>query len=110
MLDLANRAKNKLFYRVARITVPTAIALACLFYITTSFNWTEIGLILRGTNLATFFIGTVISTIAFWLLRAFRWKALLDNESFRTSFSGFICTRQLRLDLPILRHFNQTKP
>lgn len=75
--------------RAAKIILPCLLGSLCLYYILVSFQWAEIWLILRQTDVLTFLLSSVLTTLAFWFLRSVRWAYLLRGEQLDLSFLKF---------------------
>ncbi len=71
---------------VVKIILPTLLGLICLYYILFNFEWAKIGQILQSADILKFLISSIIATIAFWLLRTWRWAFLLRSENLDISF------------------------
>ena len=83
---IKHSVNNKFLPRAAKIILPCLLGSLCLYYILISFQWAEIWLILRRTDVLIFLVSSVTATLAFWFLRAVRWAYLLRGERLSISF------------------------
>ena len=61
------------------VSFAMALFIASVVYIARSFQWHEVGKVFARVNLPWLILGGGLSTIAYWILRALRWHALLKR-------------------------------
>ena len=76
-----------LYKKIFFLSITIAIAAICLSYVAFSFDWQTIAAVLRRADWLLFVVGSVLTIISYWLLRAWRWSVLLSAETVRIRFA-----------------------
>jgi uncharacterized membrane protein YbhN (UPF0104 family) len=63
--------------RLLRLVVSIAVLSLCVRYIIRTFAWSDIVTIVSAANVPVFVIGSCVTLLAYWALRAWRWQVLL---------------------------------
>lgn len=88
--------------KIVRFLIATVVAMACIRYIATRFQWMEIGQILRRVDLFWLVVGGGASIVSFWLVRALRWFMVLKNVNVRIRFYDLYMCSSVSLALSIV--------
>lgn len=78
-----------------------AVLLTCGVYIARSFQWREALVLLSNADLGWFFVGSGSATIAYWVVRAFRWQFLLRGMQVEVGFLDLYLCSSVALSLSI---------
>lgn len=80
--------------RPIRIVLSIFLIVGSIYYIWSRFNWAQIFVVLREADLRLFFVGSLITILAFWALRALRWSLLLKtvNAAGGTFLRLYLCS------------------
>ena len=80
-------------HRVLTIGVGLTLFIASAWYIGHTFQWRELGLVLKDVNLLCLIAGGGASIMAYWLLRTLRWHVLLRRtETHVPILDLYLCT------------------
>jgi len=91
--------------RVVTGCIGGTVLLACGVYIWRSFQWREVFELLSQTDLAWFFLGGGATIIAYWLVRAWRWRLLLGSRQSGIGFAVLYLCSSVALSLSIFTPF-----
>lgn len=79
--------------RVLRVGFGAAVFGASAWYVGRTFQWRELGQVLRDVNLACLIAGGGASMVVFWMLRTLRWHVLLRRTDTRVRLLDlYLCT------------------
>jgi uncharacterized membrane protein YbhN (UPF0104 family) len=92
--------------RLSRGFLVAGVSAVCLFYIWRAFEWRDILIVFRQGHVAFFFVGSILSILAIWLLRALRWHLLLrtvraTNADFLAVYICTTCSLGLSVVTPV---------
>jgi uncharacterized membrane protein YbhN (UPF0104 family) len=65
--------------RLIKKVLAMFLIICSIYYIWSQFDWAQIVVVLRNADLQIFFVGSFITTLVFWALRALRWTLLLKT-------------------------------
>jgi uncharacterized membrane protein YbhN (UPF0104 family) len=97
--------RRTLSRRIAAACVGGALLLICGIYIARTFRWREVATLLLGANLNWFLIGSSAAIVAFWLVRAFRWRFLLQGMQSEIGFVDLYLCSSVALSLSVFTPF-----
>ena len=80
--------------RFLRGFLVAGVATASLYYIWNTFEWSNIMIVLRQADVFLFSVGSILTILFYWLLRALRWQLLLRTvRAADASFLAvYLCT------------------
>jgi uncharacterized membrane protein YbhN (UPF0104 family) len=65
--------------RLLRLVVSFVVLALCVRYVIRTFAWGDIMAIVSAANVLVFIVGSCFTLLAYWALRAWRWKVLLQT-------------------------------
>jgi uncharacterized membrane protein YbhN (UPF0104 family) len=75
------------------ICIGLIVFVASAWYIGQTFQWRELGQVLKNVNLACLILGGVVSLMAYWMLRTWRWHILLRRTDTHVPLLDlYLCT------------------
>jgi uncharacterized membrane protein YbhN (UPF0104 family) len=88
--------------RFAVGAVAAVLLVASAAYIALTFQWAEAARLLAGADLAWFFAGGGAAIVAYWVVRALRWRILMGGMQVRTAFLDLYLCSSVALSLSVL--------
>ena len=74
----------------------------CAWYIFDTYEWKKLLAVLANVHVTLLFVGTAITILVFWLLRALRWKLLLQSLGITISFRHIYMSSALSMSIALL--------
>ncbi len=88
--------------RLLSSTFAISLFCFCAWYIFSTYEWMELLTVLATMQIRLFFVGTAITILVFWLLRALRWKLLLQSLGITISFRHIYISSALSMSIALL--------